>query len=218
MITMMIAPFCLWYLGGDCRRQKDIILKIQQLFRPMGPQMSWSIKWMWRHLTRLDPIKHIADDTLGERVASRLRSDEYCCQDSKEPLTWRCCPWSILKCKSTWTAEAPRDRLQALQVHGPPTKVGARGRRKPGQLLDEEVELVAIALVGEQAEQRTWGFVSFGWRRGRGRWFWSKDDPKIWRWSFTADIILPSSVGSKQRGQVHVKCLYWRFHSKWRSS
>ena len=57
--------------------------------------------------------------------------------------------------QDTWTAEAPRDRLQALQVHGPPTKVGARGRRKPGQLLDEEVELVAIALVGEQAEQRT---------------------------------------------------------------
>ena len=53
-------------------------------------------------------------------------------------------------------------RLHVLHVHGPPTRVGARGRRKPGQLvelelvLEELVVLVVLDLVGEQDEQRTW--------------------------------------------------------------
>ena len=53
-------------------------------------------------------------------------------------------------------------RLQVLHVQGPPTRVGARGRRKPGQLVElvveELLELVGgvvVELVGEQDEQRT---------------------------------------------------------------
>ena len=61
--------------------------------------------------------------------------------------------------------------MQVLQVQGPPTRVGARGKRNPGQLVEEEVvegalledELVLVELllglladlVGEQDEQRT---------------------------------------------------------------
>ena len=57
-------------------------------------------------------------------------------------------------------------RLQVLHVHGPPTRVGARGRRNPGQLVELELVeallevLVVLDLVGEQDEQRTWGFES----------------------------------------------------------
>ena len=56
-------------------------------------------------------------------------------------------------------------RLQVLHVHGPPTRVGARGRRNPGQLVELELVveelvvlvevLVVLDLVGEQDEQRT---------------------------------------------------------------
>ena len=48
-------------------------------------------------------------------------------------------------------------RLQVLHVQGPPTRVGARGRRKPGQLVEllELVGGVVVELVGEQDEQRT---------------------------------------------------------------
>ena len=62
--------------------------------------------------------------------------------------------------------------MQESQVQGPPTSVGALGRRKPGQLM-HELSLLALAslvllsveelvvleevgdLVGEQEEQRT---------------------------------------------------------------
>ena len=42
-------------------------------------------------------------------------------------------------------------RLQVLHVHGPPTRVGARGRRNPGQLV--ELELVVEVLVEELVEE-----------------------------------------------------------------
>ena len=43
-------------------------------------------------------------------------------------------------------------RLQVLQVQGPPTRVGARGSRKPGQLVELAVELV-VELLEELVEE-----------------------------------------------------------------
>ena len=53
-----------------------------------------------------------------------------------------------------------------LHVQGPPTRVGTRGKRNPGQLVEEELmeelveelvelELVVADFVGEQDEPRT---------------------------------------------------------------